>query len=55
MRSGLSRMELFSRRPCDGIRCLLTRNVERAAGAVVKGIVIPVPGVDGDERAVTDL
>lgn len=32
-------MELFGRRLCAGTRCLLTRSVERAAGAVVEGIV----------------
>lgn len=39
MRSGLCRMELFGRRPCEGTKCLLTRRVERAAVAVVEGIV----------------
>lgn len=39
-------MELFGRRPCEGTRCLLTRSVESAAGAVVEGIVIPVLSVD---------
>lgn len=45
MRSGLCRMELFGRRPCEGTRCLLTRMVERAAVAVVEGIVFPVSGI----------
>lgn len=40
MRSGFCRMELFGRRPCAGTMCLLTRSVERAAGAVLEGIAM---------------